>query len=46
MVYGYVLTPTAFLSSLPVTELSKGELDYMDPDYPVTIAVAVGEGSR
>jgi glycosyltransferase involved in cell wall biosynthesis len=44
--YGNVLTATAFLYGLPVTELSKGELDYMDPDYPVTVAVAVGEGSR
>lgn len=37
--YGNVLTAVAFLHGLVVAELTTEELDYVDPDYEVTIAV-------
>jgi SAM-dependent methyltransferase len=37
--YGNVLTAVAFLHGLVVAELTREELDYVDPDYEVTIAV-------
>ena len=39
--YGNVLAATAFLYGLAAHELAPAELDHHDPDYPVTIAVAV-----
>lgn len=37
--FGNVLAATAFLYGLAADELRDAELDYRDPDYPVTIAV-------
>jgi glycosyltransferase involved in cell wall biosynthesis len=39
--YGNVLAATAFLYGLAAHELAPAEIDHHDPDYPVTIAVAV-----
>jgi SAM-dependent methyltransferase len=38
-VYGSVLAATALLQGLAAEELGADELDYLDPDYEVTIAV-------
>lgn len=37
--YGNVLSAIAFLEGLAVDELTKEELDYKDPDYPVSINI-------
>lgn len=37
--YGNVLTATAFLHGLSLEELTKEEVDYHDPDYPVIVVV-------
>jgi SAM-dependent methyltransferase len=37
--YGNVLAAVAFLHGLVVAEFTREELDYVDPDYEVTIAV-------
>jgi GT2 family glycosyltransferase len=39
--YGNVLSATAFLYGLPASALTRRELDHHDPDYQLTIAVAV-----
>jgi glycosyltransferase involved in cell wall biosynthesis len=42
--YGNVLTAMSFLSGLAVSDLKTGELDFHDPDYPLTIAVVARKG--
>jgi hypothetical protein len=37
--YGNVLAATSFLWGVAIEELEQDELDYLDPSYPVTIAV-------
>ena len=37
--HGNVLASTAFLQGIALEELEREELDYNDPDYPVTITV-------
>ncbi len=37
--YGNVLAATAFLWGIAAGELEQAELDYFDPNYPVTVAV-------
>jgi hypothetical protein len=44
--YGNVLAASAFLYGMAAEELHESELDHVDPDYPVTIAVrAIRSGS-
>jgi hypothetical protein len=38
--YGNVLVAVAYLEGLATCELQKSELDYRDPDFQITIAVA------
>ena len=44
-VYGNVCVASAFLYGLAAEELSAEELDYIDDDYPVTIAVRAVRGA-
>jgi len=43
--YGNVLAATAFLHGLVEKELTRGELDFHDPDYEVLIAVKAVKGA-
>ena len=42
--WGNVLAATAFLQGLAVEELTVDELEYVDPSYPVTVAVRAVKG--
>jgi hypothetical protein len=44
--YGNVLTATAFLHGLTVTELTQAEFEYHDPDYEVIIGVRAMKPQR
>ncbi len=44
--YGNVLAAAAFLYGLAASDLRRRELDHHDPDYPVTVAVAVTKAAR
>jgi SAM-dependent methyltransferase len=48
--YGNVLAATSFLQGLADSELTTAELDYLDPEYPVTVTIKAvaahpGEGA-
>lgn len=45
-VYGNVLAATAFLHGVAAQELRADELDYLDPDYEVTVTVRAQKTSR
>ncbi len=42
--YGNVLAATSFLWGIAVEELDPAELDFPDPNYPVTVAVRAVKG--
>lgn len=44
--FGNVLTASAFLYNLAVEDLSKGELDYHDPDYQLIIGARAAKAKK